>query len=61
MSYRKDRSRYVWDERRLREVRRRGWLHVKVIAEDRPADILARVAEAWAQRESEGVVVKQPA
>lgn len=59
--HRKDRSRYVWDERRLREVRRRGWLHVKVIAEDRPADILARVAEAWAQRESEGVVVKQPA
>lgn len=59
--HRKDRRRYVWDERRLRRLLRLGWLHVRVIAEDRPPDILARVAHAWAQRQREGMAVKLPA
>ncbi|GJF11217.1 hypothetical protein NGTWS0302_15280 [Mycolicibacterium cyprinidarum] len=49
--HRTDRSRYVWDERRLRRIRELGWLHVKVIAEDRRHDIIARVRRAWAERE----------
>ncbi|MCZ8377707.1 hypothetical protein O6P37_02420 [Mycobacterium sp. CPCC 205372] len=59
--HRKDRGRYVWDERRLRRLLRLGWLHVKVIAEDRPADVLARVRYAWTLRERESMAVKAPA
>lgn len=59
--HRKDRTRYVWDERRLRRIIRAGWLHVKVIAEDRPSDILARVEAAWRLRQREGVAVDLPA
>lgn len=59
--HRKDRRRYVWDERRLRKILRMGWLHVKVIAEDRPLDILARVKAAWIERQREGMAVKLPA
>ncbi|WP_370329406.1 hypothetical protein [Mycolicibacterium hippocampi] len=49
--HRKSRSQYVWDEQRLRLIRARDWLHIKVIKEDRPCEILARVANAWRQRE----------
>ena len=49
--HRTDRRRYVWDERRLRRLRELGWLHIKVIAEDRPYDVIQRVRRAWAQRE----------
>lgn len=55
--HRTDRSRYVWDERRLRRIRELGWLHVKVIAEDRRRDIVERVHRAWAQREPGLMVV----
>ncbi|WP_193047884.1 hypothetical protein [Mycolicibacterium baixiangningiae] len=48
-----DRLRYVWDHKRLTRLRRRGWLHVRVIAEDRPYEIVQRVRESWAQRETE--------
>ncbi|MDT5081991.1 MAG: hypothetical protein QOJ80_6628 [Mycobacterium sp.] len=41
---------YRWDVRRLRKIHDRDWLHVKVIAGDRPPDILERVAQAWATR-----------
>ncbi|MGE2721489.1 hypothetical protein [Mycolicibacterium celeriflavum] len=59
--HRKDRARYVWDERRLRRLTRAGWLHVKVIAEDRRSDILARVEAAWQFRQREGMAVNLPA
>lgn len=59
--HRSDRTRYVWDIRRLERVRRRGWLHIRVIKEDRPRDVLDRVRDAWAQREAEGRVVKDVA
>jgi hypothetical protein len=52
--HRTDRIRYAWDVKRLRRVRQIGWHHVKVIAEDRPRDILARVAAAWASRRGSG-------
>ncbi|MCB0948389.1 MAG: hypothetical protein KDB44_03765 [Mycobacterium sp.] len=55
--HRTDRSRYVWDERRLRRIRELGWLHVKVIAEDRRHDIIKRVQRAWAEREPGSMVV----
>ena len=48
--HRTDRWQYAWDVKRLRLVEQRDWLHVKVIAEDRPRDVLQRVAQAWAVR-----------
>jgi hypothetical protein len=48
--HRTDRIQYAWDVKRLRRVKHIGWHHIKVIAEDRPHDILARVARAWALR-----------
>lgn len=48
--HRTDRVRYAWDVKRLRRVEGIGWHHIKVIAEDRPQDILERVAHAWAMR-----------
>ncbi|MDZ4265980.1 MAG: hypothetical protein U1D00_09830 [Mycobacterium sp.] len=50
--HRTSREQYVWDEQRVRLIRDRGWLHIKVIAEDEPDDITARVQAAWAIRES---------
>lgn len=49
--HRKSRAQYVWDEQRLRLVRARGWLHIKVINEDKSDAIIARVRHAWALRE----------
>jgi very-short-patch-repair endonuclease len=48
--HRTDRIRYAWDVKRLRRIHEQGWLHVKVISEDRPDDVLQRVAQAWAAR-----------
>lgn len=55
--HRTDRRQYVWDERRLRLIRDCGYLHVKVIAEDKPYDVIERVRRAWAQREPGRMVV----
>jgi hypothetical protein len=48
--HRTDTVQYRWDVRRLRKIHDRDWLHVKVIAGDRPTDILERVSQAWAIR-----------
>jgi len=48
--HRTDRARYAWDVKRLRLLDELGWLHVKVISEDRPAEILRRVGQVWAAR-----------
>ena len=48
--HRTDRVQWRWDVTRLRKVHDRGWHHIKVIAGDRPADILDRVARAWTAR-----------
>lgn len=49
--HQKNRDQYIWDEQRLRLIRARDWLHIKVIKEDEPDDVTARVKRAWALRE----------
>lgn len=44
------RSQYVRDTRRLRVLQRLGWIVVRVIAEDRPDEVIFRVGEALARR-----------
>jgi hypothetical protein len=48
--HRTDQGQYRWDVKRLRKIQERSWHHVKVIAGDRPWEILQRVANAWASR-----------
>ncbi|WP_059016248.1 type IV toxin-antitoxin system AbiEi family antitoxin [Mycobacterium sp. M26] len=48
--HRSDRRQYVKDLRRLPMVERRGWEVIRVIAEDRPAEILLRAREAYVRR-----------
>lgn len=55
--HRTDRATYVKDMRRAELIERLGWLNVRVVKEDRKLDILARVRDAWARREREGMVV----
>ncbi|MGY4707975.1 type IV toxin-antitoxin system AbiEi family antitoxin [Mycolicibacterium sp. CBM1] len=45
--HRSDRRQYVRDIRRLAMVERRGWEVIRVIAEDRQAEVLLRVKEAF--------------
>lgn len=45
--HRSDRPQYVKDIRRSDEIADLGWRRVRVVAEDRPAEILRRVARAW--------------
>lgn len=48
--HRRDRSQYVWDVRRLEMLQRLGWIIIRVIAGDHPADIIRRVRVALARR-----------
>ncbi len=48
--HRTDRRRYVWDQRRSRMVAGLGWDAVRVIKEDRPHEVIARVGEALRAR-----------
>lgn len=48
--HRRDRQQYSWDIRRRELVERRGWVLVRVVAGDRPADIVRRVRWARASR-----------
>ncbi|WP_406815965.1 DUF559 domain-containing protein [Mycobacterium sp. M23085] len=48
--HRSSRYQYVKDIRRLEMLERRGWVVVRVIAEDHPDDIIRRVREARASR-----------
>lgn len=42
---------YVKDIRRQENLERRyGWIVIRVVAEDHPADVIRRVAQAWASR-----------
>jgi hypothetical protein len=45
-----DRRRYVYDIQRLETVERMGWLIVRVVAEDRRANIVHRVRAAMVER-----------
>jgi hypothetical protein len=55
--HRADRSQYVKDIGRLSKLQRMGWSVVRVIAEDRPSDIVHRVREAWLRRQAEARAV----
>jgi hypothetical protein len=48
--HRTDRRQYGWDIRRSEMLQRRGWIVVRVVAGDRPADIISRVRAARARR-----------
>lgn len=48
--HRTNKWRYRWDIRRQEKIERRGWLDIRVVAGDRPADIIRRVADARARR-----------
>jgi hypothetical protein len=48
--HRTDRDQYNWDVRRLELIHRLGWTVIRVVAGDRPADIVRRVRSALAGR-----------
>jgi hypothetical protein len=48
--HRSDRYQYNWDVRRLELVHRLGWTVIRVVAGDRPADIVRRVKAAIVDR-----------
>ncbi|HET9876772.1 MAG TPA: hypothetical protein VFQ37_13565 [Mycobacterium sp.] len=48
--HRTDRRQYVKDQRRLRMLARLGWIIIRVIAEDDPADVVKRVCDALLAR-----------
>lgn len=48
--HRGDRSQYNWDIRRLERLQHHGWIVIRVVAGDRPADIVRRVRGALARR-----------
>lgn len=50
--HRKDRWQYTWDIRRRETLERLGWVVVRAVAGDRPAEIVGRVRAALAQRAS---------
>lgn len=50
--HRTDRAQYVKDIRRLEMLERMGWLVIRVVTEDHPADILRRVRRALQARAS---------
>ena len=57
--HRTDRKQYVKDIGRLDRVRRRGWIVIRVIAEDRPGEILTKVRDAIRHRQTEATVVNR--
>jgi very-short-patch-repair endonuclease len=48
--HRRDRRQYTWDIRRLEMLERLGWIVIRVVAGDRPAEAVRRVRAALARR-----------
>jgi hypothetical protein len=48
--HRSDRSQYSWDIRRLERLQHHGWIVIRVVAGDRPTDIVRRVSTALSTR-----------
>ncbi|WAC92147.1 type IV toxin-antitoxin system AbiEi family antitoxin [Mycobacterium sp. Aquia_213] len=48
--HRSDRSQYNWDIRRLERLQHKGWIVIRVVAGDRPAEIVSRVRSALSTR-----------
>jgi hypothetical protein len=59
--HRNDRRQYTWDIRRLEMLERLGWIVVRVVAGDRPIDIIRRVQAAIARRTSHQSDVRRSA
>jgi hypothetical protein len=49
--HRSDRRQYTWDIRRSEMLARLGWIVVRVVAGDRPAEVVRRVRAALASRQ----------
>jgi Protein of unknown function (DUF559) len=49
--HRVDRRQYTWDVRRLEMLERLGWIVIRVVAGDRPAEVVRRVRSALARRD----------
>ncbi|KDF02268.1 hypothetical protein Y900_025865 [Mycolicibacterium aromaticivorans JS19b1 = JCM 16368] len=50
--HRTNRAQYVKDQRRIRRLEQLGWIVIRVIAEDRPDDVVRQVREAIRRRTS---------
>ncbi|MCV7078940.1 hypothetical protein [Mycobacterium szulgai] len=48
--HRNDRNQFAWDVKRLEMLQRRGWIVIRVLAGDKPAEIVRRVRAALAAR-----------
>lgn len=48
--HRSDRRQYAKDQRRLRRLEELGWILIRVIAEDKPAEVIQRVHNALLAR-----------
>jgi hypothetical protein len=48
--HRSDRSQFGWDIRRLERLQHKGWIVIRVVAGDRPGEIIRRVRAARARR-----------
>jgi very-short-patch-repair endonuclease len=48
--HRSDRRQYTWDVRRSEMLERLGWIVIRVVAGDRPAEVVRRVRAALARR-----------
>jgi Protein of unknown function (DUF559) len=48
--HRNDRRQYTWDVRRLEMLESLGWIVIRVVAGDRPAEVVRRVRAAMARR-----------
>jgi hypothetical protein len=48
--HRSDRRQYSWDVRRSEILQRLGWIVIRVLAGDRPAEVVSRVRAALARR-----------
>ncbi|OBH02202.1 hypothetical protein A5696_11640 [Mycobacterium sp. E2699] len=48
--HRSDRRQYARDQRRIRGLEALGWIVIRVIAEDKPADVVRRVRDALIRR-----------
>jgi very-short-patch-repair endonuclease len=48
--HRNDRRQYTWDVRRLEMLEGLGWIVIRVVAGDRPAEVVGRVRAALARR-----------
>jgi hypothetical protein len=48
--HRTDRRQYTWDIQRQERLERLGWIVIRVVAGDRPAEIVSRVRAAFARR-----------